>query len=288
MRYISKVTTGLSVVLLLACCGIWLLLSAPRVGYEALAIPTGSMRPSMPAGSLALVHVVPVSSLRVGDVITYVDPFNPHKTITHRIVRVYTIANKVPGFITRGDANAASDLPIPAGSVQGKVTWYAPYVGSILSWMRSWAGIAVLVYLPACLVVVEEIKRLREYFRSSLPYRLANYRRSTQSQSRLPKLVAAPLAGVVMTGVLISQPLVYALSISNNAVLTDNHISAVLATPRSSCNNDTNISIHSNSSQSAASGTVTSRDSTNGGGAVSGNVRNTNATDTRTSISSSC
>lgn len=241
MRWIARITTGLSIVLLLASCGVWLVLSAPRAGLEALAIPTGSMRPGMPAGSLAVVRQVSPASLHVGDVITYVDPLNAHKTITHRIIKVYSIADKVPGFVTKGDANSAPDLPIPAGSVQGKVMFHAPYVGMALSWARSWAGIAVLVYLPALLVMIEEIKRLRDYYRSLLPYRLASYDRRLRPQSSLPKLAAGPLAGVVMTGVIMGQPVVSAL-FSSSVTLTENTISAAAVAPPD-CRNNTNLSV---------------------------------------------
>lgn len=245
MRFITRITTGLSIVLLLASCAVWLLLSAPRAGLEALTIPTGSMRPSMPAGSLAIVRQAPAASLHVGDVITYADPFNAHKTITHRIIKTYMIGGKVPGFVTKGDANSAPDLPIPAGSVHGKLMLHVPYVGTALSWTRSWAGIAVLVYLPALLVMIEEIKRLRDYYKQSLPYRLASYERQLHRQASLPKLAAGPLAGVVMTGVVMGQPVASALFSSNVAALTGNTISAaVVEPPPRGCRPDTNLSLN--------------------------------------------
>jgi len=255
MRLLARISTGLSIVLLVACCGVWLILSAPRAGFEALAIPTGSMHPAMPAGSLALVRQVPVSSLHVGDIITYVDPLNIHKTITHRIVETYTIAPHVPGFVTKGDANTATDLPIPGGSVQGKVIWHIPYAGRALSWTRSWTGIAVLVYLPALLIIIEEIKRLRDYFRLSLPYRLAGYRSKTGGQLSLPTLTALPLAGMALVSILAWQPLAAAVSVSSVTNIADNQISAAV-TPPSSCQNNTNVSVNSDTPQTAALGSV--------------------------------
>lgn len=265
MRLIARVVTGLSIVLLLASCGVWLLLSAPRAGLEALTIPTGSMHPTMPAGSLALVRQVPIAAVHVGDIITYADPFNPHKTITHRVIKTYMIADKVPGFMTKGDANTAADLPIPGGSVQGRVIWHVPYLGRVLSWARSWAGIAVLVYLPALLVMIEEIKRLRDYYRLSLPYRLVGYRREPERRAQLPKLAAAPLAGAVMTGVIMAQPVASALSMSNTTALTDNHISVATASPPPNCQSETNASVNDSSSQAGGFGSADA----DGGGSAS-------------------
>lgn len=265
MRLIARISTGLSSVLLLACCGVWLLLSAPRAGFEALAIPTGSMRPTMPPGSLALVRQVPVSSLRVGDIITYVDPLNVHKTITHRIVQTYVIASHVPGFVTKGDANTASDLPIPGGSVQGKVIWHMPYLGRVLSWTRSWAGIAILVYLPALLIIIEEIKRLRDYFRLSLPYRLRGYRQEHSPTLQLPKLAALLLAGLALVSILAWQPRAAAVPISILTGLADNQISAKAVTLSSSCKNKTNVTVNNSSSQTV----VSSAASNSGSGSTS-------------------
>lgn len=263
MRFVARIMTGLSIVLLLASCGVWLVLGAPRAGLEALAIPTSSMRPNMPAGSLAIVRQVPAASLRVGDVITYVDPLNAHKTITHRIIKIYSIADHVPGFITKGDANSAPDLPIPAGSVQGKVMWHAPYVGLALSWARSWAGIAVLVYLPALLVMIEEVRRLRDYYRSLLPYRLVGYERRLQRQASLPKMAAGPLAGVVMTGVVMGQPIASALFSSNIAALASNTISATKVEPPPDCHRGMDTPVNNTSPQAAAPGSITTNSSTN-------------------------
>jgi len=288
MRLLARISTGLSIVLLLACCGVWLILSAPRAGFEALAIPTGSMHPTMPAGSLALVRQVPVSSLHIGDIITYVDPLNARKTITHRIIKTYTIAPHVPGFVTKGDANTATDLPIPGGSVQGKVILHVPYAGRALSWTRSWAGIAVLVYLPALLIIIEEIKRLRDHFKATLPYRLAGYRRKTGRPLQLPKLAAAPFACVALVSIFAWQPLVAAVPVSNAANIADNQISAAVVTPPSSCQNNTNVSVNNNSSQTATPGTASNSGSTNSIGATSGGASNTSSTNTNISVDSGC
>lgn len=288
MRLITRIVTGLSIVLFLTCCGVWLLLSAPRAGFEALTIPTGSMRPNMPAGSLALVRQVPASSLHVGDIVTYVDPFNAHKTITHRIVKTYMIAGEVPGFMTKGDANTAPDLPVPAGSMRGKVIWHAPHAGFALSWVRSWAGIAVLVYLPALLIIIEEIKRLRDYFRQSLPYRLAGYRREVRRPLLVPKLAAAPLAGVGLVGMFAWQPLAVALSTSDITALAENHISIAAVPLSSSCHDDTNVAINSTTSQTTTSGSASNNGTTNNPETVSGSVNNASSTNIDVSVGNGC
>jgi signal peptidase I len=288
MHLVARITTGLSMVLLLACCGVWLLLSAPRFGLEALVIPTGSMRPTMPVGSLALIHQVPASSLRVGDVVTYVDPLNPHKTITHRIIKTFMIGGVVPGIMTKGDANSAPDLPVPDGSVEGEVAWHIPVVGRMLAWVRSWVGTIVLVYVPALLVIIEEIKRLRDYYRSSLPYRLAGYRRAAERSLQLPKLAAVPLACIALVSIFAWQPLAAALPVSDVIALSGNHISAKAAHNRTRCRDDDNESGNNDSSQNADPGQASNQGSNSNGGAQNGNGNKSNSDKNNTSAGNGC
>lgn len=132
MNIFKKIFTSLSVTILVVCCGALILFGIPSTGWKALAIPTGSMRPDMPPGTLVLVHSVPASDLKVGDVITYVNPFNPQTTLSHRIIKEHLLNGKVPVFITKGDANKVADVPITIGSVKGKVVWHMRNVGYIL------------------------------------------------------------------------------------------------------------------------------------------------------------
>lgn len=72
---------------------------------------TGSMSPTIPAGSVAVVQRVPASDIRVGDVVT-VDRVD-ELPITHRITSVSEGASPGERVITmRGDANASDD-PFP-------------------------------------------------------------------------------------------------------------------------------------------------------------------------------
>ena len=74
MKIFERITTGLSVTILAVCCVALLMFGISMTGWKALSVPTGSMRPAIPPGSLVLVHRVSISSLKVGDVITYINP----------------------------------------------------------------------------------------------------------------------------------------------------------------------------------------------------------------------
>ncbi|WP_427136782.1 signal peptidase I [Pseudarthrobacter sp. S9] len=71
---------------------------------------TGSMSPTIPAGSLAIVKQIPASDIRVGDVVT-VDR-RPALPVTHRVTSVSPAAGDTRTITLRGDANPAED-PAP-------------------------------------------------------------------------------------------------------------------------------------------------------------------------------
>lgn len=84
---------------------------------------TGSMSPTIPAGSVAVVQRVPASDIRVGDVVT-VDRVD-ELPITHRITSVSEGASPGERVITmRGDANASDD-PFPYTVISVRTVLFA-------------------------------------------------------------------------------------------------------------------------------------------------------------------
>jgi signal peptidase len=87
------------------------LLIAPSVmGWERYVIVSGSMTGTYDRGSLVFDEVVPVKSLKVGDVITYRPPrgAGPTGLVTHRISKIGRDPKTgEPVFRTKGDANSA-------------------------------------------------------------------------------------------------------------------------------------------------------------------------------------
>ncbi|WP_245982102.1 signal peptidase I [Mycetocola tolaasinivorans] len=96
---------------------------------------TGSMAPTIPAGSVALVREVPASELRVGDVVTVDRP--GQLPITHRVTSVSEGSGPDSRSITmRGDANAIED-PAPYVISQARLV-----IGSLpgLAYVVVWFG----------------------------------------------------------------------------------------------------------------------------------------------------
>src|ERR1700743_926326 len=109
MKLLRHLFIGLGVTGFILAAGAVLIFNRPTLGWQALSVPTGSMRPTFDPGALVLTHRVPIQSLKVGDIITYTNPLTMHSTLTHRIIRVYKIDGKIPAFITKGDANPSPD-----------------------------------------------------------------------------------------------------------------------------------------------------------------------------------
>ena len=79
---------------------------------------TGSMSPTIPAGSVAIVQQIPAGQVHVGDVVTVERP--GQLPVTHRVRVVEDGASSNERLITlRGDANAQDDpAPYPVSSVR--------------------------------------------------------------------------------------------------------------------------------------------------------------------------
>ena len=138
--------------------------SAPMIaGYQLYIVLSGSMSPAFETGSLVLVRPLAPSAVQVGDIITYRDAEDSEKIVTHRVTAINQTTETL-SFTTRGDANNANDLiPIPASNLLGRVNYSVPLLGYLLSFVRTGAGILLMVIVPALLIIVSELRRFISY-----------------------------------------------------------------------------------------------------------------------------
>ena len=124
-RACALLVAGLVVVVL----GISVILPALG-GGTAYTILTGSMKPSMPPGTVVVVRPTPVDEIRTGDVVTYQLESGQPTVATHRVIAVRTTLDGKVQLITQGDANNAPDpKPVLPVQVQGKRWYSVPFVG---------------------------------------------------------------------------------------------------------------------------------------------------------------
>ena len=88
-------------------------------GYSLFEVQTGSMKGTIDAGDWILIK--DTKDVKVGDIVTY---RHSNDFITHRIIESYGGT-----FVTKGDANNASDEPIDQSQIVGKVVKTMPGFG---------------------------------------------------------------------------------------------------------------------------------------------------------------
>lgn len=157
MKILSTTLQTVIMVCLLALGGVFVSSMLPIPGgLQSKIVQSGSMEPHIPTGSLVVIK--PAQSYAVGDVITF-NKQGPVPT-THRIAGIEG-SGEDTRFVTRGDANEEADPGVvPQARVLGKVVLSLPYVGYILHAARQPMGFALLIALPAFLVIVEEVASL--------------------------------------------------------------------------------------------------------------------------------
>jgi signal peptidase len=107
--------------------------AVPRLaGATPYAVLTGSMQPTMPAGTLVVVRDVDAADIRTGDVITFNPRPNDPAVVTHRVVGVGFDGDGRPAFRTRGDANDAADpWTVREQQVVGERWYFVPFLGYV-------------------------------------------------------------------------------------------------------------------------------------------------------------
>lgn len=128
-------------------------------GLERYVIAGGSMTGSISRGSVVFEEVVPVSDLRVGDVITYLPPPDSEidQLVTHRIHSI-----RGDKLRTKGDANAAVDpwsFSLSAGT-QPRVVAHVPYVGYLFLALQDRSTRVLAIGVPAGLVALMSLVEL--------------------------------------------------------------------------------------------------------------------------------
>lgn len=128
-------------------------------GLQRYAIAGGSMTGSISRGSVVLEEVVPVSDLRVGDVITYLPPADSgvSNLVTHRIVAI-----RGDELRTQGDANPDRDpwtFRLTAAT-QPRVVMDVPLVGWVFLALQERQVRMLAIGVPAGLVALLSLAQL--------------------------------------------------------------------------------------------------------------------------------
>lgn len=140
-------------------------------GYRAYIVNTDSMSATdFDAGALIFVKEVDCSTLREGDIITFVSQNNESfgETLTHKIRKVTRDANGNPGFITYGTTTDTDDATIVTYPyVLGKYQSHLPHVGTFFNFLKTPQGYIICIFLPFMLLIlyhgINSIRLFRRY-----------------------------------------------------------------------------------------------------------------------------
>ncbi|HMJ94533.1 MAG TPA: signal peptidase I [Thermoleophilaceae bacterium] len=125
--------------------GIGIALALPLAFHaRPLVVLSGSMEPALMTGDVTVVRPIAPLDARPGDVVTFRDPDDADRLITHRVREMRAQGGAVV-FRTRGDANTASEhWQIASSEEIGRVVYRIPKLGWVLMFARS-KGLFVLM-----------------------------------------------------------------------------------------------------------------------------------------------
>ncbi len=126
------------------------------------SVITGSMEPSVPVGTLALVTPIPPNDLKTGDVIAFPEPNNPKIIVLHRIVEIQQLGNMTQ-FRTKGDNNNSADnWLITPSTVKGKMVYGIPGIGYPIKFAQTQVGFIAIIAIPATWLIFLQLKSIWE------------------------------------------------------------------------------------------------------------------------------
>ena len=161
-RWARLADAGLTVAAVLGAVCIVLAVAAVLFDVRIVMFRTGSMSPTIPAGSAAVVHGIPAADIRVGDVVMVERA--GQLPVTHRVVGV----DRIPGdddarsIRMRGDANDVDDpMPYEVREVR-RIVFAVPGVAPVLVALGTpWVMGGITIAATALIVVVFWPRRRR-------------------------------------------------------------------------------------------------------------------------------
>jgi len=142
--------------------------------YKLMSVMSGSMHPTIKVGSLIVVKSIPVKNYKIGDIITFRPEGATKDNVTHRIVGIEQKEGTL-FFKTKGDANDTPDQKLVApNQIIGKELLAIPFMGYLLTYIKTLPGLIFFIFVPAIIIIAEEIVNIRKEIK-----RLARKRRKT-------------------------------------------------------------------------------------------------------------
>lgn len=121
---------------------------------------SGSMEPTISPGDVVINEEIEPWEARAGDIVTFRDPQDASKMLTHRVVRTRDTGSHI-WFVTQGDANNTREhWRVGATGQIGRLVYTVPWVGHLAVLTRTKLGWGLLVGIPLLLILIEELARI--------------------------------------------------------------------------------------------------------------------------------
>lgn len=118
-------------------------------GYGAATVLSGSMEPEFSRGDLIVVKES--DTYELNDIVVFQDGAS---LVVHRIIDM-----EGSTVTTKGDANNTADEPVDISAVKGKVLFFIPYAGDVVSFLKTPVGTFCII---AAAIALIEIPRILE------------------------------------------------------------------------------------------------------------------------------
>lgn len=123
-------------------------------------VATGSMEPAIKTGSV--VFSTQSNNIQNENVIVFTSPLDANTIIIHRVIDTEEYEG-VSLYTTKGDNNDTQDnWKVDDSEIKGKMIMSIPYLGYVINWLKTPAGFVTLLILPAILLILSQIKRIKE------------------------------------------------------------------------------------------------------------------------------
>ena len=158
----SVILNAVGTIIIILAVVLCLLLALPRAfGIYGYTILSGSMEPTIPAGSVVYTKAIgDPETLKAGDIVVFYEGLGDIPVV-HRLVENHRSEREI---ITKGDANTVEDLqPIPYQNIIGRSLLHVPMLGRILSPLGTMAGkISVLAMIAGGLLLCFAAQHLKK------------------------------------------------------------------------------------------------------------------------------
>lgn len=151
MKIVKRFLSVMDTLITLTLVFFALTLLGPMIfGIHASIVMSDSMHGTYDAGDLCYIDYND-TNVEVGDIICY---SLGEELITHRIISTTEECT----FITKGDNNTSPDFaPVSQEQIRGTVKFWIPYLGMIITWIKTTAGVITLISLVGVYMLLSYI-----------------------------------------------------------------------------------------------------------------------------------